>query len=48
MKNKILIKDATGFKILNWMLYTSTDMVNRRDHPIVIGTGSAGGNCNQV
>ena len=23
--------DATGFKMLNWMLYTSTDMVNWTD-----------------
>jgi len=27
--------DATGFKMLNWMLYTSTDMVNWTDHGIV-------------
>jgi len=27
--------DATGFKMLNWMLYTSTDMVNWRDHGVV-------------
>src|SRR5665647_1545668 len=24
--------DATGFKMLNWQLYTSTDMVNWTDH----------------
>ena len=24
--------DATGFKMLNWLLYTSTDMVNWTDH----------------
>ncbi len=29
--------DATGFKMLNWMLYTSTDMVNWTDHGIVGG-----------
>ena len=27
--------DATSFKMLNWMLYTSTDMVNWRDHGVV-------------
>ena len=27
--------DATGFKMLNWLLYTSTDMVNWTDHGIV-------------
>ena len=27
--------DATGFKMLNWMLYTSTDMVNWIDHGVV-------------
>ena len=26
--------DATGFKMFNWMLYTSTDMVNWTDHGI--------------
>jgi len=29
--------DATGFKMLNWMLYTSTDMVNWTDHGFVAG-----------
>ena len=29
--------DASGFKMLNWMLYTSTDMVNWTDHGIVAG-----------
>jgi len=29
--------DATGFKMLNWMLYTSTDMVNWTDHGIIGG-----------
>jgi len=24
--------DATGFKMLNWLLYTSTDMVNWTEH----------------
>ena len=28
--------DATGFKMQNWMLYTSTDMVNWTDHGIVV------------
>jgi len=27
--------DAFGFKMLNWMLYTSTDMVNWTDHGII-------------
>lgn len=27
--------DATGFKMLNWLLYTSTDMVNWTDHGAV-------------
>jgi hypothetical protein len=27
--------DATGFKMLNWMLYTTTDMVNWTDHGAV-------------
>jgi hypothetical protein len=27
--------DATGFKMFNWMLYTSTDMVNWTDHGII-------------
>lgn len=27
--------DATGFKMLNWMLYTTTDMANYTDHGIV-------------
>ncbi len=27
--------DATGFKMLNWLLYTSTDMVNWTDHGVV-------------
>lgn len=27
--------DATGFKMKNWMLYTSTDMVNWTDHGII-------------
>ena len=27
--------DAIGFKMLNWMLYTSTDMVNWTDHGII-------------
>ncbi|RZM10877.1 MAG: DUF1653 domain-containing protein, partial [Pedobacter sp.] len=27
--------DADGFKMLNWLLYTSTDMVNWTDHGIV-------------
>jgi hypothetical protein len=27
--------DATGFKMQNWMLYTSTDMVNWTDHGVV-------------
>jgi len=29
--------DATGFKMFNWMLYTSTDMVNWTDHGIIGG-----------
>ena len=29
--------DAFGFKMLNWMLYTSTDMVNWTDHGIIAG-----------
>ena len=29
--------DATGFKMENWMLYTSTDMVNWTDHGIIAG-----------
>ncbi|MDP4183271.1 MAG: glycoside hydrolase family 43 protein, partial [Bacillota bacterium] len=27
--------DATGFKMLNWLLYTSTDMVNWTDHGVI-------------
>lgn len=27
--------DATGFKMVNWRLYTSTDMVNWTDHGAV-------------
>jgi len=27
--------DATGFKMQNWLLYTSTDMVNWTDHGVV-------------
>ena len=27
--------DATGFKMQNWMLYTSTDMVNWTDHGVI-------------
>ena len=27
--------DATGFKMLDWLLYTSTDMVNWTDHGVV-------------
>lgn len=27
--------DATGFKMLNWLLYTSTDMVNWTEHGVV-------------
>jgi len=29
--------DAIGFKMLNWMLYTSTDMVNWTDHGMIAG-----------
>jgi arabinoxylan arabinofuranohydrolase len=29
--------DALGFKMFNWMLYTSTDMVNWTDHGIIGG-----------
>jgi sucrose-6-phosphate hydrolase SacC (GH32 family) len=29
--------DATGFKMLNWMCYTTTDMVNWTDRGIVAG-----------
>ena len=29
--------DATGFKMYNWLLYSSTDMVNWTDHGIVAG-----------
>jgi arabinoxylan arabinofuranohydrolase len=29
--------DATGFKMFNWMLYTTTDMVNWTDHGIIAG-----------
>jgi len=29
--------DATGFKMFNWMLYTTTDMVNWTDHGIIGG-----------
>jgi arabinoxylan arabinofuranohydrolase len=29
--------DATGFKMLNWMLYTSTDMVNWTEHGVIAG-----------
>ena len=29
--------DAQGFKMLNWMLYTTTDMVNWTDHGIIGG-----------
>jgi len=29
--------DATGFKMLNWMLYTSTDMVNWTERGIIAG-----------
>ena len=28
-------EDATGFKMQNWLLYTSTDMVNWTDHGVV-------------
>ena len=27
--------DAMGFKMFNWLLYTSTDMVNWTDHGVV-------------
>jgi len=27
--------DAFGFKMQNWMLYTSTDMVNWTDHGVI-------------
>jgi arabinoxylan arabinofuranohydrolase len=30
--------DATGFKRFNWLLYTSTDMVNWTDHGPVAAT----------
>lgn len=29
--------DAIGFKMLNWMLYTSTDMVNWTEHGVIAG-----------
>ena len=29
--------DATGFHMLNWMLYTTTDMINWTDHGIIAG-----------
>jgi hypothetical protein len=29
--------DATGFKMFNWLLYTTTDMVNWTDHGIIAG-----------
>src|SRR5450830_1491081 len=29
--------DATGFKMLNWMLYTSTDMVNLIERGVIAG-----------
>ncbi len=29
--------DAAGFKMFNWMCYTSTDMVNWTDHGIIAG-----------
>jgi arabinoxylan arabinofuranohydrolase len=29
--------DAFGFKMLNWLLYTSTDMVNWTDHGVIAG-----------
>jgi len=29
--------DAQGFKMFNWMLYTTTDMVNWTDHGIIAG-----------
>ncbi len=29
--------DALGFKMFNWMLYTTTDMVNWTDHGIIAG-----------
>lgn len=29
--------DATGFKMFNWLLYTTTDMVNWTDHGIIGG-----------
>ena len=29
--------DASGFKMLNWLLYTSTDMVNWTDHGVIAG-----------
>ncbi|WP_324675030.1 glycoside hydrolase family 43 protein [Hymenobacter sp. GOD-10R] len=32
--------DATGFKMFNWLLYTSTDMVNWTDHGPVASTNS--------
>jgi arabinoxylan arabinofuranohydrolase len=32
--------DATGFKMFNWLLYTSTDMVNWTDHGPVAATKS--------
>ena len=32
--------DATGFHMLNWMLYTTTDMVNWTDHGIIAGVGN--------
>jgi len=32
--------DATGFKMYNWMLYTTTDMVNWTDHGTVASTKS--------
>ena len=32
--------DATVFHMLNWMLYTTTDMVNWTDHGIIAGVGN--------
>ena len=29
--------DATGFHMLNWLLYTTTDMINWTDHGIIAG-----------
>jgi arabinoxylan arabinofuranohydrolase len=42
-KNTVLLytshdeDDAAGFHMLNWMLYTTTDMVNWTDHDIIAG-----------